>query len=748
MTTPSIVLNVPGDRDVRISQVEAMEIVARWLEQGEGSIIRAVDLSGRSWSTEASQVVSSFLSNRVSSAIITSVSLADCIAGLNAEEGRYVLALLTKPFASSKLIDINLRDNSLGWIGMGCIKPLFYGANRLQSLDLSNCGLGSDSMKLLKSIILADGGRIASSLTKIILDRNAIGPNGSKHVGAFLSQCRKLQTFSFAGCNAETSGTKRICQALLRITGGQDPLRRNSKLLHLDLSDNSIGRFDSDPIVPLCYAITNCKQLRYLNLSGGDLLPDGLMNVLTALVFSKTWLTDLNLGKYVALPFLSVHFPRYSHPWFCFGILIESNSLGPAGARILSQYIQRRGACLQSLNLNSNELEDEGVCLLLEPFATASTNNCLEILCLDQNEIGPMGAKALRLARLDHLQLLSLEDNDEIPQQGLIETYGDRVSFGNTEAASFKLKVYTTRHDGLLSVEGNRHMPMNDLVAALEQTSYQVDDMLPQDKQEKVVSETIFTKAEKQSTSCKVDACVAQEKHEGAVLAADVPVQTEQHSQGDKKSDSISELFRKKEKSAKAPKRSDLVNPSVFAKQQHSSSVAEIAEFSKKVEERYGDWKVDTVSNEKTEVLPLTSPVDLGKPFSLAMTMKKKSEALKDSSVTELMAAIDLMTSLRTDTPPRGPKPKTQAATEPRKIIGKAGVTLSRSPCSKTMVELSPLKQRPSISNDSENYAQLGNTPRTMPNAKTKTTSDQARSPVMIFEPVFNPYAGKRLFDF
>ena len=306
MATPFIVLNVPGDRDVRISQVEAREIVVRWLEQGKGSIVRAVDLSGRSWSTEASQLVSTFLSNYASSGTITSVSLSDCIAGLNAEDGRYVLALLTKPFASSKLIDINLRDNSLGWIGMKCIKPLFCGANRLQILDLSNCGLGSDSMELLKSIILADGGRIASSLTKIVLDRNAIGPDGSKHVGAFLSQCRKLQTFSFAGCNPARSGTKRICQALLRITGGQDPLRRNSKLLHLDLSDSSIGRFDSDPIVPLCYAITNCKQLRYLNLSGGDLLSDGLQNVLTALVFSKTWLTDLNLGKYVVLPCFSV----------------------------------------------------------------------------------------------------------------------------------------------------------------------------------------------------------------------------------------------------------------------------------------------------------------------------------------------------------------------------------------------------------------------------------------------------------
>jgi Ran GTPase-activating protein (RanGAP) involved in mRNA processing and transport len=754
MATPFIVLNVPGDRDVRISQVEAREIVARWLEQGKGSIVRAVDLSGRSWSAEASDLVSTFLSDFfVSSGIIVrSVSLADCIAGLTAEEGRYVLARLARPFASSKLIEINLRDNSLGWIGMACIKPLFYGANRLESLDVSNGGLGSASMELLKSIILADGGRIASSLTKIVLDRNAIGPDGSKHVGAFLSQCRKLQTFSFAGCNPETSGTMRICQALFDISG-RDPLRRpNFKLLHLDLSDCSIGRFDSDPIVPLCYAITNCKQLRYLNLSGGGLLTDGLQNVLTALAFSKTWLTDLNLGtskRRVALLFLFVPCPcktrwKGSNHWFCFCILTESNSLGPEGARILSQYIQMRGACLRSLNLNSNELEDEGVCLLLQPFASASTDKSLEVLFLDQNEIGPTGAKALRLARLDNLKLLSLAENDDMPQRGLIETYGNRVSFGNTEDG---VSHHVASEPKTISQfepipQSETQMSMHDLVSALKQTNYQVDDvLLLQDKQEEVLpdetdviessrkgeTDEISQKAENQSIFSKVNnTCVAQDKHEGAVLSAAVSVDKAQMSQGNNKGDGISELFRKKQKSAKyidnmkAQKRSDPGHSSVRAQQnQHSSSMGEIAEFSKKVEERYEDWKEDTASNEKPEVLPLTSPVDLGKPFRLAMQMTNKSDALEDNSDTEWMASIQFMTSLQIGTPPRGPKPEPkiqQAATEPLKITGTAGVTLFHSPRSKQKVKVDPLKQRPSIvdqlsiSEACENHAQVGNT--------------------------------------
>jgi hypothetical protein len=68
-------------------------------------------------------------------------------------------------------------------------------------------------------------------------------------------------------------------------------------------------------------------------------------------------------------------------------------------------------------------------------------------------------------------------------------------------------------------------MPMNDSVAALEQTSYQVADVILQDKQEEVVPETdaiqssrktdeISKKGEIQSIFCKVNTCVAQDKDE------------------------------------------------------------------------------------------------------------------------------------------------------------------------------------------------------------------------------------------
>jgi hypothetical protein len=117
------------------------------------------------------------------------------------------------------------------------------------------------------------------------------------------------------------------------------------------------------------------------------------------------------------------------------------------------------------------------------------------------------------------------------------------------------------------------------------------------------------------------------------------------------------------------------------------------------------------------------------------MKVGKKSDALGDSSVTELMAAFQLMK----------PEPKTEAATEPLKITGKTGVTLIRSLHSETKFELGPLTtQRPSIvdhliSEASESHDKLGNKPM---------ISDRARSPVMTFEPLFNPYAGKPMFDF
>ena len=83
------------------------------------------------------------------------------------------------------------------------------------------------------------------------------------------------------------------------------------------------------------------------------------------------------------------------------------------------------------LHVNYDELGDEGLSILLEPFAVS--RQALEELSLIQNDIGKEGAAALVRATLPSLKKLYLEDNDEMPSRYIKEKYGDIVDFGADE---------------------------------------------------------------------------------------------------------------------------------------------------------------------------------------------------------------------------------------------------------------------------------------------------------------------------
>jgi hypothetical protein len=116
---------------------------------------------------------------------------------------------------------------------------------------------------------------------------------------------------------------------------------------------------------------------------------------------------------------------------FLVGSLDGAGELGSDGARVLADYLQTQATSLRVLHLNYNELEDEGVCILLEPFS--ASRNVLEELSLQQNEIGEKGAEALVRAQLPKLKTLILEDNDEMPKKRIKAKYGTIAFFGEDE---------------------------------------------------------------------------------------------------------------------------------------------------------------------------------------------------------------------------------------------------------------------------------------------------------------------------
>jgi Ran GTPase-activating protein (RanGAP) involved in mRNA processing and transport len=287
-----LILKAGGERTTLLEAEEATTIAERFateLAENEDASVLAVDLSCRSWSDGAIDVILPFL--RSVSKDVKILNLDDCIAGRLTEVGLSVMEKLANTFQESNLIEISLNANAMGPRGLVRVKPLFEGSN-LQRLYLCNDGLSAESMEILNEIVLADNGRIAKSLTDLQLDQNMIGVEGAKLVGEFVSECTKLKKFTYVGCRPEPDGTLAICEGLFAMTEKTE----NPVLCHLDLDDCTIGSGDEDAVAPLSKALSKCRQLCYLSMRGGDLENEGLRRVVAALMESQASLTHLFLG--------------------------------------------------------------------------------------------------------------------------------------------------------------------------------------------------------------------------------------------------------------------------------------------------------------------------------------------------------------------------------------------------------------------------------------------------------------------
>ena len=291
MSSSKIKLQVGGDRSIVITDKEAQLILKRFEKEAEGKEVMTIQLNSRSWTLGAVEFMHPFLKQIAGSVRI--LNLEDCIAGRRTEEGLKVTELLAQAFESSDLIDINLSDNAMGPRGLLRVKPLFDNSH-LQRLFLSNCGLSTESMEMLRDSIVADDCRIAQSLTHIVLDKNMIGVEGAKVVSSFLSKCKNLEYFSYVGCRPEAEGTKYICEGIHELSES-GPL----ELYHLDLDDCTIGSTPEDAVGPLSVALTHSPKLQYLSLRGGDLEVDGLEILVSALKKSRPKLSHLLLGKFM-----------------------------------------------------------------------------------------------------------------------------------------------------------------------------------------------------------------------------------------------------------------------------------------------------------------------------------------------------------------------------------------------------------------------------------------------------------------
>lgn len=394
MVSKAITLTVGGPRKI-IEKDEAEQVKERFEKEMTATdeddvvvVVEGVNVSCRQWTAEAIEVLRSLFEKVCPTLVV--LDLSDTIAGLETSVGLNIMGLWTDVFvksASAKLQKIYLSDNAMGPRALKCIEPLL-GAPGLEVIHLNNCGLSLETIGQLDEALKVNGeGPGVARLTALALDKNMIGVGGAEAVSLILPSCQKLEYFSYCGCRPEHGGTKYITEGLQKMVDnysgdGSHPFQ------NLRLWDSSVGsgEEEEDAIHALSKMLAKTSNLTHLNLQDcGEFGEGGTGMVVQACINSGCKLVDFNLG---------------------------GNGLGPDGAEVVRELITAMASTLKVLNLETAELEDDGLCKIVS--ALSSVDNIVEELRLAENELEEVSLDVLIGATLPKLRLLSLKDNMEL----------------------------------------------------------------------------------------------------------------------------------------------------------------------------------------------------------------------------------------------------------------------------------------------------------------------------------------------
>ena len=203
-----------------------------------------------------------------------------------------------------------------------------------------------------------------TTLTKLVLNGNSIGPVGAESLATVLKTNTTLTNLGLSQNNIGPAGAESLAAAL----------KTNTTLTNLSLVENNIGPAGAES---LATALKTNTTLTNLDLSSNNIGPDGAESLATALK-TNTTLTNLNMSV---------------------------NNLGPGGAESLATVL-KTNTTLANLDLSVNNLDPGGA----ESLATVlKTNTTLTNLDLDDNNIGPAGAESLATALKTNTTLTNLD---------------------------------------------------------------------------------------------------------------------------------------------------------------------------------------------------------------------------------------------------------------------------------------------------------------------------------------------------
>jgi len=216
--------------------------------------------------------------------------------------------------------ELNLADNAIGDEGAKYLAQGLKGNKSLKCLQVPRAGISAEGFQAI-------GGLIADipALEILVMSSNicdAAGMDGEFTKG--LTSNKSLKSLFLAACRIGNNGLKHLCDG---------PLAKHSSLEHICLTYNRLE--GAEAAANLNKALASNQALRFLDLSGNSLGPDGAQDIVKGLKENKGRLTKLSLAQ---------------------------NGLRLKGARALVDFfMSKEGSHLEFLDLRYNAVGYRGV---------------------------------------------------------------------------------------------------------------------------------------------------------------------------------------------------------------------------------------------------------------------------------------------------------------------------------------------------------------------------------------------------
>ncbi|CEP15772.1 hypothetical protein [Parasitella parasitica] len=274
---------------------------------------------------------------------------------------------LLKKSRTSQLQVIDLSMQPIAAHQAGPLSDIFILKFGLERLNLSNCKLEDEAIRIILCSLLVSG-----TIQHLNLSQNNFRPKGYKYIAIFIKESKTIQSVDLSGCTLEKKGMQYLAQGLQHAT-------TISKLV----MDNCHIKPPAETFQSFSEGIYNTTSLQTLSLRNNYFAPN-----------QGTWIANLIAPRLDGIRDLD----------------LSGNQLNLMLAPLAT--VLRNNTNLLHLNLSDCQINYEGLSLLSNALGD---NHCLEELDLSVNPLGhdsDEGILALKnaLTRNSSLQSLNLSE--------------------------------------------------------------------------------------------------------------------------------------------------------------------------------------------------------------------------------------------------------------------------------------------------------------------------------------------------